>query len=375
MGNNDELAVYQDFSEELVHLSRLALAGRSQDIQLYIKRLISKLQRQQPQNAEKLLTLLKDLPTLQAPLRSENSTPLPVDLETRLQLARIEHPVLLEVEPIWNSELEKILNQVIAERENEEQLLKANLFPARSVLFTGPPGVGKTLAAKWLSKRLNKPLVLLDLAAVMSSFLGRTGNNVRNVLDYAKEIKGILLLDEFDAVAKRRDDSTEIGELKRLVTVLLQEIDDWPSSGLLIAATNHPDLLDPAIWRRFEVTINFPFPSEPEILKAVRQYFPELKNHAELPIEILSKFFSGMSFSDIERDLVRARKELILQNQSIEFQFQNIMKERSENLSKHSRLAVASELMKSGYSQRKSQELTGVSRDTIRKAQKGKADA
>ena len=96
----------------------------------------------------------------------------------------------------------------------------------------------------------------------MSSYLGRTGSNIRHVLDYAKGVDGVLLLDELDAIAKRRDDATDVGELKRLVTVLLQEIDDWPSSGLLIAATNHPGLLDPAVWRRFELRVSFPMPGD-----------------------------------------------------------------------------------------------------------------
>src|SRR5690606_32775240 len=106
----------------------------------------------------------------------------------------------------------------------------------------------------------NRPLLILDLASVMSSYLGRTGTNLRHVLDYAKSLDCVLLLDELDAIAKRRDDRGEIGELKRLVTVLLQQIDDWPPKSLLIAATNHADLLDPALWRRFDVTLEFPIP-------------------------------------------------------------------------------------------------------------------
>lgn len=140
------------------------------------------------------------------------------------------------------------------------------------MVFTGPPGVGKTLAARWLAVQLHRPLLILDLASVMSSFLGRTGSNLRNVMDYAKSVECVLLLDEFDAIAKRRDDNGEIGELKRLVTVLLQEIDDWPVGGLLVAATNHGSLLDPAAWRRFEVQIDFPLPNREQAILAIHTF-------------------------------------------------------------------------------------------------------
>ena len=110
--------------------------------------------------------------------------------------------------------------------------------------------------------RTRPPLLILDLSAVMSSYLGRTGSNLRHVLDYAKSLDCVLLLDELDAIAKRRDDSSEIGKLKRLVTVLLQQLDDWPSAGLLIAATNHTDLLDHAVWCRFEELVKFGIPQQ-----------------------------------------------------------------------------------------------------------------
>jgi hypothetical protein len=97
---------------------------------------------------------------------------------------------------------------------------------------------------------------VLDLIVVMSSYLGKTGNNLRSALDHAKANEAILLLDEIDAIAKRRSDESDVGELKRLVTVMLQEVDDWPDTDLLLAATNHPELVDPALWRRFDAELH-----------------------------------------------------------------------------------------------------------------------
>jgi len=104
------------------------------------------------------------------------------------------------------------------------------------------------------------PLATLDLAAAISSLLGRTGLNLRRVLDHGRRAPCVLFLDEFDAVAKRRDDPSDLGELKRAVNVLLKEMEQWPSSSVLVAATNHPALLDPAVFRRFDTVIALPLP-------------------------------------------------------------------------------------------------------------------
>lgn len=132
--------------------------------------------------------------------------------------------------------------------------------------------MGKTLTARWLAAKLEVLLYVLDLTAVMSSLLGRSGNNLRTALDFAKRSPCVLLLDEIDAIAKRRSDDTDIGELKRLVTVILQEVDEWPATGLLLAATNHPELIDPALWRRFDLVVEFKMPDIAAIRVAVKQF-------------------------------------------------------------------------------------------------------
>src|ERR1051326_821206 len=298
--------------------------------------------------------------------KSSAITSMPVDHESRLQLAKYEEPQPEAVVPILHHQLLSKLERLISERYREAELYQADLHPTRTVLFTGPPGVGKTLVSRWIAAALRRPLVTLDLAAVRSSFLGRTGNNVRQVLDYAKTTPCVLLLDEFDSIAKRRDDSSEIGELKRLVTVLLQEIDDWPATGLLIAATNHPNLLDPAIWRRFELVLQFPMPDDGLIAAAISHFLgPDVH---KLPVDALVPLFRGESFSDIERDMSHVRREAVLSKRSVHDSFVDLLRSRvQQNMQRHERHTLADAMFRLGLSQREVSELTGVSRDTLRK--------
>lgn len=351
---------------DLVQLARLAISGRPQDVQAFVQRLARRYRTSSPELAKQFRALLQESPTRQSPLRRENASPVPVDLESRLQLLRVDPHPTVELEPIWEPVVAAALQQVVTERSCEDELSRQGLAPTRSMIFTGPPGVGKSLAAHWLARELGRPLLTLDLSAVMSSYLGRTGSNVRLVLDYAKGLDCVLLLDELDAIAKRRDDSTDVGELKRLVTVLLQEIDDWPDSGLLIAATNHSDLLDPAVWRRFETRVAFPMPTD----EAVRQAVDAFLAPSETPKawrEALAVTLRGRSFSDIEREVTLARRAAVVRGQSMEQAISSQMRERIGPLARQERGRIALYLTEAGVSQRQVHELTGVSRDTIRK--------
>lgn len=363
------------YSKLILELSRLALVGKPRDVQLYIKRVTKKVREDFPGLANDLMNLLKENPSQSSPVRSATMASVPVDSDSRLQLMKFEHPVSVEVEPIWSGEVGSALDQIINERKMEAELFDAGLSPTRSLLFSGEPGVGKTLAAKWLAHKLNLPLLVLDLSAVMSSFLGRTGTNVRNVFDYARGVKCILFLDELDAIAKRRDDIAEIGELKRLVTVLLQEIDDWPTNSILIAATNHPGLLDPAVWRRFDIVLNFPMPSKNDTFRAIGSFIGECSDNIKWQ-KVLSILLHGMSYSDIERDVIRFRRQSIIQNLPFDSVIKDLISDKVKLLPNSERQVIATELVTAGLSQRLAKEWTGTSRDTIRKAlkQKEKSD-
>lgn len=350
--------------KDFVHLARLALSGRAQDVQTYLHR-VAKRRGLDREFSAALIDLLRNNPTRSSPLRKGMERALPTDTDSRFQLLRVEEAPFLKMEPVYTEQVQGTLSRLVEERQNLGALLEAGLEPTRTVLFTGPPGVGKTLGARWVARELGLPLMILDLSAVMSSYLGRTGSNLRHVLDYAKSIDCVLLLDELDAIAKRRDDSGEIGELKRLVTVLLQQLDDWPSSGLLIAATNHSDLLDPAVWRRFEQPVDFSLPEEAGIRAFLEALFEEVAPDMSAWVEILSVSLIGRSYSDIEREVTLARRSAALNGKGLDHYLSQLV--TTSDHSKQERIEIAVRLVRNGLAtQRMAHEITGVARDTIR---------
>ena len=293
--------------KELLLLFQQGIQGNASSFILLARRLVSRLKKSDPAVALLFAEILSSMPS------TTRSVTQPVDVDSRRGLLREETTVFLDHEPIWSPEIASKLGRVMEERKLATKLRLSGLEPMKALLFKGPPGAGKTMACQWIARELGLPLLTLDLATVMSSLLGKTGTNVRAVVDYGRGFPCVLLLDEFDSIAKRRDDERDVGELKRLVTVLLQAIDEWPSTSLLVAATNHPELLDPAVWRRFDLQLDFGNPSEPAIAQFLRAEGVQAAAATEL-----AAIYAGSSYADLRRSVQSARKVAVLSDRPFE---------------------------------------------------------
>lgn len=294
-------------SELVLQLARLGLRGDTDAVRQFLRR-VMRLAAHDPTASElrvelgKLLVVSEPTPRgMRAATNTAGTAGTPVDAGTFQSLLKIEHHVTAE-SPLLESAVAMEFAMIMDEHRRAAELRAAGVEPTRSILLVGPPGVGKTMSARHLAAQLQLPLYSLDLAAVISSYLGRTGQNLRSVLDYARAHPCVLLLDEFDALAKRRDDPSDVGELKRIVNVLLLEIESWPATGLLIAATNHPEILDRAVERRFQRVISMPLPSESVRHLLLRRAFADANlTLSESALALAAAATDGDSGSSLER--------------------------------------------------------------------------
>lgn len=303
----------------LIDLVSAGLAGEMPKVELAAISLARSLRKDYPDIANEINHAVSSFSLSGSFARSTGAAPLPIDRDSQMDMVTLYPPdPTLNVNPILSESIKDRVEGFLDERNKIDVLLEKNIRPSTSLLLVGPPGTGKTMLAKYIASVLNKNLVVLDLSSSMSSFMGKTGANLKRVLQYAKQNASVLLFDEFDAIAKKRDDNSDLGEIKRIVNVLLMELEDWPVSSIFIATSNHPELLDKAIWRRFDHHITMCIPEKKERLQVLENELSEFLQAYDSDASILvpiSELFVGKSPADICKYANNVKRRSVLRSE------------------------------------------------------------
>jgi len=237
---------------------------------------------------------------------------LPVDSESRFPLLEPVDLKTIREPPILLTQLQKdIVQEFLSVAKCHSQIEGSDISASMSLLMYGPPGSGKSRLARHIATELGQPLYIARLDGLISSFLGSTAKNIRALFEFASKTPCVLFLDEFDAIAKLRGDNNELGELKRVVNSFVQNLDTIGQHSIVLAATNHQELLDSAVWRRFSYRIEFSYPS-PEIRASMWQQFLRPMEFAQREVDLLVDLSEGFSGSDIQDVCTRLHRRRIV---------------------------------------------------------------
>ncbi len=302
-----------DFSVEIYKIIEGALKHDDDKVINYTKLMIDNLIKcNNIRQAKMLEKVISNSTFKKNQIITNNIINIPLDKESRLPIADVFYPNQLIDEVIYlNEENQQNVNTFIEYYNSRNEIFKEGYQIPNSILLFGPPGTGKTKLAKYLCSKIQLPLVVARLDGVISSYLGSTAKNIRQLFDFAQRVPCILFLDEFDAIAKVRDDEHELGELKRVVNSLLQNIDSLNNGSIIIAATNHENLLDPAVWRRFGFKLKIDVPNEKSRFELIKYFLNDnyfYKKYCN-QLNILFKNFSG---ADIEEIIKKSKIDAIV---------------------------------------------------------------
>ena len=231
----------------------------------------------------------------------------------------------LELEPITR----RVLVELIEEQKRAELLRSYGIEPRNRVLLSGPPGNGKTSAAEAIAAELMLPFYVIRYEGVVSSFLGETAARLDQAFEFVRTRRCVLFFDELDTIAKERSDEHETGEIKRVVSTLLLQVDRLPAHVILIGATNHGELLDRAAWRRFQVRAELGPPSRAQAMKYLENLSARFGGDLGYTPRTLADKLAGSSFAELEEFALDVRRRAVLELPDIDIR--RIVQERLEH--------------------------------------------
>lgn len=299
----------------LIDLVKYAIAGNKPMIKKVAEAIIA-------EERNKQHTILADKienELLKVHLVDENQNTNSFYSNTKSSIDYRAENLLTEVSPtkkltdlILPSDVKNISEQFIREQYRVDLLRSYALEPRNKILLIGPPGNGKTSLAEALAESLMLPLYLIKYDSLIGAYLGETASRLRKLMDYVSTRKCVLFFDEFETLGKERGDTHETGEIKRVVSSLLLQIDNLPSHVIVIGATNHPELLDRAVWRRFQIKMTLPTPTRVNIVAWLDKFQHKHKIRFEYASETIAKKMMGTNYAELEEFGLSVLRQYVL---------------------------------------------------------------
>lgn len=262
----------------------------------------------------KLAKELRDLIDMaKAQNQRDRSQPIPL-AKPRGELSgllSVSYPKLRMADMVLSALIAKRLQRLIKEHTQISKLRSHGLAPRKKILLLGPPGTGKTLTASILAGELGLPLFVVRLDNLMTKFMGETAAKLRLIFDAIQQTRGVYLFDEFDSIGSQRGLTNDVGEIRRVLNSFLQMVEQDDSDSVLIAATNHPELLDRALFRRFDDVMEYQLPDKKDIVATLKTKLASFKT-SRIQWSKAAEAAMGLSFGDITRACANAIKDVII---------------------------------------------------------------
>lgn len=227
----------------------------------------------------------------------------------------VTYPKARLADIVTDDVLGKGLDRIIREQRHAPRILEHGLTPRRKLLLVGPPGTGKTLTASVLAGELGIPLFQVRLDGLITKYMGETASKLRQIFESTDQTRGVYFFDEFDAIGSQRGLTNDVGEIRRVLNSFLQMIEQDNSHSLIVAATNHPEILDRALFRRFDDVLHYTLPSAEQIASLLKARLGPA-TQGRVPWMTLAKAAAGLSYAEINRAAEETRKDALIRKKS-----------------------------------------------------------